>query len=173
MREKKPRKRPEDLPLKEFAPDYIAESKFEGSWVNPFEHLSEATEAIYDVTLWERTRMWWPVYQLRKLAQEGKAEVYKRTLLLFLIDLDAGPPEGVITSFKFNRGRPLETEFVYALWLSKGKPKLTPTVCERMARQLYPKEFNASPLGSPGMKKLRDRIRATIQRFDRAATKSG
>jgi hypothetical protein len=83
-------------------------------------------------------------------------------------------PKGVLIPFRWKRGRPNETERIYEAWIAKGRPATNWRVCDDLARAFYVDEF-AQARSSPILRKrLRDRIRGTIQRHQllEAATKS-
>lgn len=123
---------------------------------------------------WEDVAEWWPIVVLRQAAEEGDSEGCKRLLSLFLLELRVRLPKGVLIPFRWNRGRPNETERIYEAWVAKGRPATSWRVCDDLARAFYADEFAQAKSNSSLRKKLRDRVRGTILRHQAmaAATKS-
>jgi len=126
-------KRPSKQPVREFFGKYF-DSLVEGEErergkpkptpvVNLLRPFDSAAEPFY--LSFEAAQEWWPVRLLRKAASEKDAEGYKRLLAYFLSNLNARPPKGVLLPYLLGVGRPTETEFIYELWVAKGRPPLT------------------------------------------------
>ena len=177
-KKKKSLRRPESsLPMREFlGPEYWRELQKEEH--PQFAALMDVLEgnrpssANYDPELWDAAHDWWPICLLREFGKAGKAEPYKRLLRHLLLQLDAQPPAGVVMPFKWSRGRPNETAAVYKLWSSKGQPELNTNQCDSLAREIFPEEYAKARVNQKLRKNLRDRIRATIRRHDKSATKT-
>lgn len=117
----------------------------------------------------EEVRKWWPVGLLRKAAREKQSEDYKRVLAYFLGMLDVPPPDGVLVPFRWKRGRPEDTEMIHRAWLAMGKPPLNWRVLDQLAKTFYLDQFTQAVSDGKLRKKLRDRVRNTIRRYEPAA----
>jgi hypothetical protein len=75
------------------------------------------------------------------------------------------------TRAKGRGGRPPkdQTRDIHEAWLQMGKPEITWTVSDRIAKLLFPIELKTAPLGSPQRKNLRERIRQAVKRVERRA----
>jgi hypothetical protein len=119
--------------------------------------------------LGEEVRKWWPVGLLRKAARENQSEDYKRVLTYLLDMLGVPPPDGVLVPFRWKRGRPEETEMIHQAWLAMGKSLLNWRVLDQLAKTFYPDQFTQAVSDGKLRKKLRDRVRNTIRRYEPAA----
>jgi hypothetical protein len=134
----------------------------------------EPPRLIVSHMLWDKVEQWWPVRLLRAAAEQNDREAYKRLLHFWLCNLHVPPPEGVLTSFRWKRGRPNETEMIYAAWVAQGRPPLDWRHCDELAKTFYKDEFAKAKSDLKLRKNLRDRVRATIRRHQPVgpATKS-
>jgi hypothetical protein len=123
---------------------------------------------ITDGMLWDELREWWPVQLLRAAAKENDREGYKRVLSYFLLKVVARPPQGVLTPFRWKRGRPEETESVYHAWIAMGRPSLNWRILDELAKLYYADHFARARSDAKLRKNLRDRIGETIRRHERA-----
>lgn len=170
MARKKPGKTPELLSLGEYlGPEFFNELERAERFAHP-QSLAEIIEFLPDGDKYEldfeHVRKWWPFRFLRSVAERGDAETYKRCLEVILIYLHANPPKGVLREPRLTRGRPKEAEHVYLFWCAENKPILNARICDQIAKASYPDEFDLARKDLQLRKKLRDRIRATIQRYD-------
>jgi hypothetical protein len=109
---------------------------------------------------------WWLIELLRKAADENNLLACQQLLRLLCVTLDVMLPEGVIPSPR-RSGRQLEdlTHHIRKGWIEMGKPPINAKTCDELARGIYPDEFAKAGLGSKKRKRLRDRIGATIRRY--------
>ena len=133
----------------------------------------EPCRLITSADLRAEVEQWWPIRLIREAAEAGDVEGCKRLLHYFLLELQVPLPDGVLRPFRWKRGRPKETEGIYASWIERGRPALTWRVCEDLTKNFYPEEFARAKSNPNLRKKLRDRVRATIARHQQvlAATK--
>jgi hypothetical protein len=183
---KRPKGNPAKLPWDRFfgkwypkwEDGFASESGAASQYNNAVSQLGVSAEK-HGAEFWDEVRDWWPVALLREVAKEGDAENYKRLLAYFLLHLRIKPPEGVLQRFKWPVGRPGETEtkIVVDAWESIGPPRrLDKQTTEQIAKIAYPMEWEQSKAEksqarNAEQKKLRDRVRATILRHDKTATK--
>jgi hypothetical protein len=146
MANKKPKKRPESLNLRDFLGPELMQELTRERYPN-FRRLETVlrndppSSVVYDSTLWDTVSEWSPIWLPRKLSAEGKVETYKRCLKFILLELNAEPPDGVLKPSRWKPGGPRESDPLHALWDSEGRPELTAEVCDRLARKSYPDEF--------------------------------
>ena len=175
-------KRPSKQPVREFFGKYF-DSLVEGEErergkpkptpvVNLLRPFDSAAEPFY--LSFEAAQEWWPVRLLRKAASEKDAEGYKRLLAYFLSNLNARPPKGVLLPYLLGVGRPTETEFIYELWVAKGRPPLTSRMLDTVAKAIFPEQFKKALSDAKRRKNVRDRVGNAIRRHKdkAAATKS-
>jgi hypothetical protein len=116
--------------------------------------------------LWDEVRIWWPVRMLQQAAADRDVEGFKRLLHYFLNRMGVQPPAGVLTPFRWEPGRPEETEDIYEAWIAMGRPSPDWHVLDELAKTFYPRQFEAAKSDVKLRKNLRDRIRATILRHE-------
>lgn len=179
---RKPQKSPTQLGVKDFLGSAIVDGLIKGreSERKAIEHRVKPVSLIDILAetgmpspngpeFWAGVRSWWPINLLRETAKAGDREGYKRLLHLFLCELDARPPEGVLTAFSWPKGRP-----PIALNAAIGKqPRLTVRVKNQIAKELYPEEYRRAD-ELPDVKlmaRLRRRVDAAIRRRRTRATK--
>ena len=182
MANKKPKKSPIELPLHEFFGEYweqISSSQvLEKTLLSRSANcsISEALKEIeyresHSPELWETVRHWWPISVLRTAADKD-AELFKRLLHYFLLQLMVKPPEGVFTPFRWPPGRPKEKgpKAVFDAWIAKKRPPLTSQVLHSIAEECYAAEYRDADASL--RLKLRNRVRtAILHREPGAATK--
>jgi len=131
----------------------------DGDGIDPF-RLIRASK------LWDELQISWPVQMLQQASAAGDVEGCKRLLHHFLNRMGVQPPAGVLMPFRWEPGRPEETEDIYEAWIAMGRPSVNWHVLDELARTFYPPEFQAAKSDLKLRKKLRDRIRATIRRHE-------
>jgi hypothetical protein len=74
------------------------------------------------------------------------------------------------TQAKGKGGRPLkdQTRDIHEAWVKMGKPKQTAEVCDRIAKIFFGGELKGA-LGSAQHRKVRERVRQALRRFERRA----
>ena len=128
----------------------------------------EFSRLISTDDLWRELPLWWPIRMLRDAAGQGDTEGCKRLLHYFLGNLGIHLPKGVLVPFRWNPGRPKQTERIYEAWIAKGRPVLNWRICDELAKTFYAEEFATAQSDPSLRKRLRDRIRATILRHEAA-----
>jgi hypothetical protein len=186
MPSKKQKKSPTAVPFEKFMGNYAGDLRaglaadqaakgHSSSFASLFAALEkgecEPPRPIVSHMLWDEVEQWWPVRLLRAAADQNDREAYKRLLHFWLCNLHVPPPEGVLTSFRWKRGRPQETEMIHAAWVSQGRPPLDWRRCDELAKTFYKDEFAKAKPNSKFRKNLRDRVRATIRRHEPVATR--
>ena len=149
---KKPKKRPEELTFDKFFgkwADSVRKGQVEeerprglkaailGQWDSEPRKLLFVHR--FSPEMWDEVSNWWPFHLLQEVAEEGDTEGYKRLLCYFLGRLGAPPPKGVVSAFRWPRGRPDETEAIYLEWMTMGAPVLTWREKDKLAKVFYPK----------------------------------
>src|SRR5260370_9240550 len=139
MPSKKEKKSPMAVPFDKFMGNYAGDLRaglaadqaakgHSNSFASLFASLEkgkyEPPRFIVSHMLWDEVEQWWPVRLLRAAAEQNDREAYKRLLHFWLCNLDVPPPEGVLTPFRWTRGRPNETEMIYVAWVAQGRPPL-------------------------------------------------
>lgn len=121
----------------------------------------------------EEVEGWWLIPLLRAATAEKDTESYKQLVSLFLGQLGAEPPEGVLIPFRLNVGRPRENEMILGAWVANGSPALNSRTLDRLAKILYPDQFPKALSDGKLRKNLRDRVGNAIRRNEArgAATK--
>lgn len=119
--------------------------------------------------LWDEVEHWWPIRMLREAAKENDGEGFKRLLDYFLLRLRVKPPRSVLIPFRWQRGRPEETEMIYDAWVTMGRPTTQWRVLDELAKMFYADQFASARSDTKLRKNLRDRIRATIRRHEARA----
>jgi hypothetical protein len=81
----------------------------------------------------------------------------------------APPREATLVEPANRGGRPLkaQTRDIHAEWARLGKPRKTAAVCDRIAEVFFPAELKGVRRGSQPHRKVRERVRQAIQRFER------
>jgi hypothetical protein len=133
----------------------------------------EAPLAPPEALFWDKVQHWWPFEMLRAAAAESATEEYHELLHNFLIALDVKPPESGLWTLR-GPGRPRKTEALYNAWINMGRPRLGVARLDVLANLFYHKEFVKARSDMILRKKLRDRVRTIVHRYEKAslATKS-
>jgi hypothetical protein len=102
---------------------------------------------------------------LEAAQKENSPEAFKESLTVLLHLMDIRAPKGVFTPIRRTPGRRKEehTLAIRADWEKRGGPPTTNTVCEDIAKAVFPDLINARKIS----KKLRDRValvRSAIKR---------
>jgi hypothetical protein len=104
---------------------------------------------------------------------ETSVEEFRAELPALLRELGLETPKGVIQSPRGKGGRPIkeQTSSIHAEWVRIGKPQRTSALLDRLAETFFADELRGVPRGSPQHRKVRERVRQTLQRGEkRAAT---
>jgi hypothetical protein len=83
-------------------------------------------------------------------------------------ELGAEIPEGVLQPPRGKAGRPSSTTTgnIHAEWVKMGKPMITATVCDPIAKQFFPGELKGIARGSAQHRRIRERVRQAIRRCE-------
>lgn len=183
MPSKKPKKSPMAVPFDKFMGKYagdlragLAADQRSKTGLSPSSLIASVEKGEYEPPrfilshmLWDEVEQWWPVRLLEAAAEHNDVEAYKRLLHFWLCNLGVPPPEGVLTPFRWTRGRPNETEMIYLAWVAQGRPALDWRYCDELAKTFYKVEFAKSKSDLKLRKNLRDRVRGTIRRHEPVA----
>jgi hypothetical protein len=69
-------------------------------------------------------------------------------------------------------GRPPKDQTckIHAEWVRLGEPRITGTICDKIAKIVFAEELKGIERGSPQHRKVRERVRQAIQRHERRVT---
>jgi hypothetical protein len=115
-------------------------------------------------TFWDTVEDWWMVRLLKRAADSGDTEGFKRLLHYFLLNLHIVTPKGVLMPFRWENGRPRERVpmMVEAAWIELGRKEPNAVLLSKVAQKCYPDEWRS---GDDAIRrKLRKRVLAVIRR---------
>jgi hypothetical protein len=105
--------------------------------------------------------------KVNEIAARSKQELFEQELAKGLpTDLEKSIRLTSRQKARGKIGRPTErqTRDIRTEWTKMGSPKATAAICDKIGKQFFAEELKESQPGSPGHKRVRERVRKAIER---------